>query len=344
MMKQHKWTIQEQGYFLKKTGDLLSRGYPLAEALESLVHQLPSKRKQEIAQCLSELKEGYPFYQILSNMNFNKSLIGYVFFAEQHGGLASAFLEGSEMILKRGKDAEKLKKLISYPLFLMIITSFLFVFVENTLLPRFSSLFVSMKLQPNFFTKVVYLFGDFLPIFLIMIILCVTILLTYYLFRFRKHSPLDQKRKLVRIPIAGPFFRLYYTHFFAVQLSYLLSGGLSVYEALSLFEQNEKQPFYKGIGKAIKSHLRRGDKLEDILNGFPFFERELSNIIRHGQKNGRLDQELNFFSKHCLSLLEEKTEKHLKLIQPLLYLLIGFLIVSMYLAVLLPMFHLLEGF
>ncbi|GAA2715867.1 hypothetical protein GCM10009865_47370 [Aeromicrobium ponti] len=94
----------------------------------------------------------------------------------------------------------------------------------------------------------------------------------------------------------------------------------------------------------MKINLRNGDKLEDILISFSFFEKELSNIIRHGQKNGRLDQELIFFSRHCLSLLEEKTEKLLKLIQPLLYLFIGFLIVSMYLAVLLPMFHLLEGF
>ncbi|GLB58180.1 competence protein ComG [Cytobacillus sp. NCCP-133] len=343
-MNQSKWTIQEQGCFLKKTGELLSRGYPLSEALESLVHQLPSKRKQEIARCLSELKEGYPFYQILSNMNFNKSLIGYVFFAEQHGGLASAFLEGSEMILKRGRDAEKLKKMMAYPLFLMMITSLLFLFVDHILLPRFSSLFVSMKLQPNFFTRMVYLFGDILPIFIMVIFLIIMVLLVYYIFRFRQQSHLDQKRKIVGIPIAGPYFRLYYTHFFAVQLSYLLSGGLSVYESLSLFEQNDKQPFYKGIGQVIKIHLRKGDKLEDILRDFPFFEKELPNIIRHGQKNGRLDQELIFFSRHCLSLLEEKTEKLLKVIQPLLYLFIGFLIVSMYLAVLLPMFHLLEGF
>ncbi len=129
-----------------------------------------------------------------------------------------------------------------------------------------------------------------------------------------------------------------------MQLSYLLNGGLSISEALSLFEKNEKQPFYSVLGKAVKLKLREGNKLEDILVSFPFFDRELSNIIRHGQKNGRLDQELTFFSRHCLHKIEEKTEKLLKIIQPVLYMFIGFLIVSMYLAVLLPMFHLLEGF
>ncbi|MBN8200464.1 MULTISPECIES: competence type IV pilus assembly protein ComGB [Bacillaceae] len=343
-MQKHKWTIQEQGLFLKNTGELLSRGYPLSEALESLMHQLPPKRKHEISQCLSQLKEGFPFYQILADMNFNKNLIGYVYFAEQHGGLASAFLEGSEMVLRKGKDIEKLQKLMAYPIFLMFITAFLFVFVDKVLLPRFSSLFVSMHLQPNFFTKAVYLIGDLLPLFILIVLVVLVTLLIYYFFRFRKLSPIQQKKVMVKIPAGGHFLRLYYTHFFAVQLSHLLNGGLSIHEAFSLFEKNDKQPFYSALGEAVKIKLREGNRLEDILMRYPFFERELANIIIHGQKNGRLDQELSFFSSHCLKKLEEKTEKLLKMIQPILYIFIGFLIVSMYLAVLLPMFHLLEGF
>ncbi|KON87064.1 competence protein ComG [Sporosarcina globispora] len=343
-MKKHKWTIQEQGLFLKNTGDLLARGYPLSEALESLMHQLPQKRRHEISQCLYQLKEGFPFYQILANMNFNNNLIGYVFFAEQHGGLASAFLEGSEMVLRKGKDLEKLKKLMTYPVFLMFITAFLFIFVDKVLLPRFSSLFVSMQLQPNFFTKAVYLFGDLLPLFILISLFGLISLLFYYFFRFRNLPPIQQKKIIVKIPAGGHFLRLYYTHYFSVQLSYLLNGGLSIHEALSLFEKNDKQPFYRALGVAVKTKLREGYRLEDILTSYPFFEKELANIIRHGQKNGRLDQELTFFSRHCLNKMEEKTEKLLKLLQPLLYMFIGFLIVSMYLAVLLPMFHLLEGF
>jgi competence protein ComGB len=41
--------------------------------------------------------------------------------------------------------------------------------------------------------------------------------------------------------------------------------------------------------------------------------------------------------------MEERIEKSLRMIQPMLYLFIGLLVVSMYLAILLPMFQLLEG-
>lgn len=342
-MKKRKWTLQEQSHFLKRTGELLSRGYPLSEAIESLSFQLPHKKKAEVSQCLSDLKEGYPFYQILANLNFNQNLIGYVYFAEQHGGLANAFQDGSEMMLKRNSDFEKLKKILFYPVFLILITGILFVFVEKLILPRFSSLFISMKLKPNFFTQIIYVFGDTMPfIFASLGMLC-AIILGYYFFRFRNFSQIKRKKLLASLPLVGSFIKLFYTHYFSVQLSYLLAGGLSVHEALRLFEKNFKQPLYKELGEEIKKNLRKGERLEDIIAIFPFFEKEFSHIIRHGQKNGKLDQELFFFSRHCLNLLEERTEKLLKTVQPCLYMFIGFLIVAMYLAVLLPMFHLLEG-
>ncbi|MBU8879369.1 type II secretion system F family protein [Bacillus sp. FJAT-29790] len=342
-MKKCKWSLQEQSHFLKRTGELLTRGYPLSEALESLLFQLPENKKVEVAKSLADLREGYPFYQILANLKFNPNLIGYVYFAEQHGGLASAFKDGSEMMLKRDKDFEQLKKLLAYPLLLIFITAVLFIFVENVILPRFSSLFLSMKLKPNFFTKVIYFFGDILPFLITGACLFFFVFLCYYFLKFRNYTQIKQKKILVSIPIIGYFFKLYYTHYFSVQISYLLASGLSVHEALSLFEKNDQQPLYKELGKEMKISLRKGERLEDILLNYPFFETELLHIIRHGQKNGKLDQELFFFSRHCLNLLEERTEKLLKTIQPCLYLLIGFLIVSMYLAVLLPMFHLLEG-
>lgn len=148
---------------------------------------------------------------------------------------------------------------------------------------------------------------------------------------------------LISIPVVGKLLKLLYTHYFSIQLSFLLSGGLSVSEALLLFERNLRQPFYSQLAETIKEKLVTGEKLETILSSFSFFETEFSMIVKHGQENGKLEQELLFFSKHCLIIMEEIIEKSLKTIQPILYLFIGFLVVSMYLAILLPMFHLLDG-
>jgi competence protein ComGB len=338
-----RWSTQQQALFLRKTGELLSRGYTLSEAIESLAYYLPAYHKIMIGQCLVQLREGFPLHQILTNLNFNKSLVGYVYFAEQHGSLAEAFNEGSTIMLKQSQSSKRIAKMFYYPGILMMITAILFYFVDRVLLPRFTSLFESMELKPNVFTRVITLFGDLIPYFILFLISSILLLFFYYLFLFRFKSPLEKRIQMVKIPIAGSFFRLWYTHYFSIQMSYLLSGGLSVLEALRMFENNSEQPFYGQVGREIRDKLSKGEKLEIILSGFHVFEKDLIHIVRHGQEKGRLDQELSFFSKHCAMKLEEKTEIWLKAIQPILYLVIGLLIVSMYLAILLPMFHLLDG-
>jgi competence protein ComGB len=301
------------------------------------------KRKVELKNCLTDLKKGLSFHDGLTNLGFHEDLIGYVYFAEQHGSFAEALLEGSKLVLKKDQDKQKLVNLLQYPLLLIIITGFLFIFVENSLLPRFTTLFKSMNLEENLFTKIIYTFGRYFPITLVILFIGILFTITYYFTIFRRISILHQKLQLVRIPLVGHTLRLMYTHYFSVQLSFLLSGGLSVSEALRIFESNTNQPFYCQLGKEIRLKLITGETLESIINSFTFFEKEFAIIVKHGQENGKLEQELYFYSRHCIALVEEMIEKRLKTIQPLLFIFVGLLVVSMYLAILLPMFHLMDG-
>lgn len=343
MKKQRRWHIKEQAQFLKRTGELLARGYPIAEAIESLSYQATPKRKEELHACLIDLKKGLAFHNGLANLGFHEELIGYVYFAEQHGHFSEALMEGSNLVLKKAQDKQKLLNILQYPLLLILITGFLFIFVEKNLLPRFTSLFKSMNLGDNIFTSIIYTFGKYFPIIIIVFTTIFILAGIYYLLFFRKISIIQQKLQLVRIPLIGHIFRLMYTHYFSVQLSFLLKGGLSVSEALTIFESNQSQAFYKQLGKEIKLKLITGEKLESIIKAFSFFETEFAIIVKHGQENGKLEQELYFYSQHCISILEEMIEKRLKTIQPMIYLFIGFLVISMYLAILLPMFHLMDG-
>ncbi len=338
-----KWPVAEQARFLKRSGELLSRGYSLAEAIESMTFYLEKKRKDEVIRSIEKLREGFPLYLILEELKFKKDLVSYVYFAEQHGGLARTLTEGSDMVLKREADYQRLKRLAAYPIFLVMLTLILFFFVNKILLPKFNSLFTDMNIAPNIFMETIAAAAKILPFALYFLLGFTTFLALYYIISFKNLHPLKQKMKLVKLPFAGKLIRLFYSHFFSVQLSYLFSGGLSVLAALMVFEQNLQEPFSRELGKDLISKLAAGQDFDRAVREYPFFEAELSRIIRHGQKNGKLDQELYFYSRHCLKELEEKTEKALKTVQPILYSFIGLLVVSLYLAILLPMFQMMKG-
>lgn len=338
-----KWPVTEQARFLKRTGELLSRGYSLAEAIESMTFYLEKKRKNEVKRSLEKLREGFPLYLILADLNFKKDLVSYVYFAEQHGGLARTLSEGSDMVLKREADYQRLKRLTAYPIFLVLLTFILFFFVNRILLPKFNSLFSDMNLAPNIFMETIAAAASILPFVLYFLLSLIILIALYYVLRFKNLHSLEQKRRLVKLPFAGKFIRLFYSHYFSVQLSYLFSGGLSVLAALKVFEQNLHEPFSREIGKDLISKLAAGQDFDRAVVEYPFFEDELPRIIRHGQKNGKLDQELYFYSRHCLIELEERMDKALKTVQPILYSFIGLLVVSLYLAILLPMFQMMKG-
>ncbi len=342
-MKHRNWSVNEQAKLLKQIGELLARGYPIAEAIESISLHLSNNRKEELYNCLIDLRNGIAFHDVLGKLGFHKDLIGYVYFAEQHGSFAEALLEGSNLAMVKEKDRKKLLKLLQYPALLMFITGILFVFVQKSLLPKFTNLFQSMGLEANFFMKVLYSFDVYFPSVISGCLIFLGLGAIYYVFGYRKISVLQQRAQLVKIPIVGSILKLLFTHYFSIQLSFLLAGGISVLEALQIFEKNHRQPFYSKLGIEIKKKLLTGEKLESILACFPFFEKEFAMIIKHGQENGKLEQELLFFSQHCVLNMEEQIEKCIKMIQPVLYLFIGFLVVSMYLAILLPMFNLLDG-
>ncbi|GAE45299.1 type II secretion system F family protein [Mesobacillus boroniphilus] len=221
---------------------------------------------------------------ILAELKFKKDLVSYVYFAEQHGGLAHTLTEGSDMVLKREADYQRLKRLAAYPIFLVLLTFILFFFVNRILLPKFNSLFTDMNLAPNIFMETIAAAAHIIPFTLYFLLSLTTVLSLYYIVSFKNLHPLKQKKKLVKLPFAGKFIRLFYSHYFSVQLSYLFSGGLSVLSALKVFEQNLHEPFSREIGKDLISKLAAGQDFDGAVGEYPFFDAELRELSGTGKR------------------------------------------------------------
>lgn len=342
IMKRSNWKMREQSQLVMRLGELLDHGYPLSEAMQFLKLQANKKQKVDIDHVMASLRSGLPLYVTLKNMNFHPQLVSFIYFSEQYGNLPKALLEGGRYWEKRSEDMEKIKKLLVYPFFLLFFVLNVFYLMQKILLPKFEVLFQSLEAKQNIFLELVITLG---ALFSKIPWLILGGALGYYLFQilyFKKLSPLKRRRIALKIPISGPFLKLYETHFFVSQLSGLLSGGLSINESITLFSKSEEQPFYHELCLLIKKELTEGKPLEGIFKSLPYFEKNLNFIAANGQKSGRLDQELFHYSRYLLERIEERMKLALKIIQPTLFTVIGLMIISIYLAVLLPMFSLMK--
>lgn len=342
-MRKTNWKVTEQAIFLIKLGELLKNGYSLSDAIRFLLFQEPKKKQADLLQALQSFKAGHSLHYVLVEMNFHPQLVSYIYYGERYGELSHALTEGGQYWKKRTEDLEKIKKLLVYPMFLIFFVGSVFVILQSVLLPKFEILFSTMDVEQTFFLKFVLAASVILPklpLIFLFLLLCIILFKRYW---FNRLCPLTQRTLILKIPVVGMLVRLYETHFFTSQFSGLLSGGLSINESIKLFSQNQQQPFYQKLCERMKHDLVEGKQLEVIFQQVGYFEKNLATVTANGQKYGRLDAELYHYSRYLLEKIEEKMNVIMKIIQPLLFSLVGLLIVSIYLAVLLPMFSLLDG-
>lgn len=328
---------------LKRLGELLQHGYSLSDAIQFLSVQLEEKYRKELTLSLGKLKEGESLYHLFSTLQFHHDLLGYLYFAEKHGDVSNALLEGGKMLERKLHHLDAFRKMVRYPAFLFLFVSGMFVIIYKVLLPQFQGFYKTMNYEATILTNVVSTFSTLqrFSVGLLLLLICSSSL--YYFLRY-KHLPESKKMKLLlNLPIIRFFLVLLNSHFFSIQLSNLLKGGLSIYESLSMFEQQKHSRFFQEEAKEMKRLLSEGERLDEIVNARGFYERELSLIITHGQTNGALSKELYMYSQYAFQRMEERISKILSTLQPILFSVIGMMVILMYAIIMLPMFQLINS-
>ncbi|RBN37896.1 competence protein ComG, partial [Priestia megaterium] len=80
-----------------------------------------------------------------------------------------------------------------------------------------------------------------------------------------------------------------------------------------------------------------------IVSGKSHYEKDLAQVIVHGQQNGELSQELYDYSLFMMERMEQFIFRILKYVQPLTFLFIGIVILLMYMSVMLPMLEVMSS-
>lgn len=341
--RQAKWRKKEQATFILRLGELLDAGYPLVDALRFLQSQETSKRKPYIDDALIQLKAGQSLFEVLNSLGFHPQLLQFVYYAEHYGNLPHALTEGGQFWHKRNEDQDKMIKIFIYPITLLCMMMVISSLFQGFLLPKFLSLYESMNIPPSVFLHSIVMFSQvstYFPYALMVFFVIFWIVKKYW---YERKAYLERRRYILRIPFVNQYMRLFDTYYMSYQLSSLLAGGLSINDCMKLFSKHNHQPFFRELGACIYSELHEGRSLEQVFDGLPFFEHYMSAVIANGQKNGKLDQELYYYSRIILQTLESKITAFLKVVQPLLFVVVGVVVVSIYLSILLPMFSIMDG-
>lgn len=334
-------TLKEQGLFLVRMSEMLENGFTLTESLKFLsrFHKAKSAMFQSM---IGSLQNGMPIHDVFYRHHFDRQVCTQIYFADKHGYLAAALHSAGSYALRKNEERGKLIQLLQYPLLLFMIVIVVGILLKTLLFPRFQMLYDSMDYEPDGSIAILLHLLQHLPTYFLIIVFTVCIGLTAASLSFRKKTAIEKAEFLSAIPVISSFYKLIQTVFLSREWSFLLKSGFSMNEIISIMEAQNYRPLLKESAEEIKGLLTVGYSFAEALTHLPFIEREMVMIVAHGEKNGRLDAELLYYSQFCLQRMEAKTLKIFQIMQPVIFSVIGFMVIAVYMSILMPMFQMLQ--
>lgn len=327
-----RWSNAAQAEFFRLLADLLQAGFSLADALNSLEKLLP---KLPLATLKMQVSQTGMLAETLKR-HVSQNTYHQLVIAEQHGSLDESIAQLGRLLLRRVEQQKRLKSLLGYPLFLLVLVVSLMIGVNQILAPM---------LAENSSSKVnLDLIGDVI-VGSVWVILGALVAygIIFVIYWWRKQTQLSRHLWYSTLPIGGRIYRSYSYYYLSYNLALLLQSGMSleqICQFLAMF--NPKTLLYQ-LGEKLQIALTQGDDVDQFIKRYPFIPQELALFVNKGQTKEKLAVELLLYSKLMYQKLMRQVDSLIGWVQPVMFIVIAVAIVGVYLAILLPLYQNMGG-
>ncbi|WP_462420737.1 competence type IV pilus assembly protein ComGB [Salinicoccus sp. Marseille-QA3877] len=330
------------GHFLLKLSTLMENGFTMYNALRFLLEQYDVLKTNTKEAAGRMIDDGEKLSSILEILGFRKSIIIQVTFAEIHGEMINNLKESALYLENRRNTFSKLIKSIQYPLLLVSIFIVMLIILNYTVIPQFQSLYNSIGTEAEGIVSVLTVMLELLPNIVIGIIiaLAISVLIVILIIKF---APVDiQIKILLKVPLVKFYVVHYHTYRFSREFGYFINNGLEVKEIIALFKNQSLSTYLNYIAIKIEQKLNQGYSMSAAVKNIPILDEKLSVFISHGELNSEVGKELVIFSEYTLEKIIMRIENLTKRIQPVIFSILGVLIVCLYLVIMLPIFQMMS--
>ncbi|HEX2918357.1 MAG TPA: type II secretion system F family protein [Edaphobacter sp.] len=236
---------------------------------------------------------------------------------------------------------KKLKASLVYPALLVFMVAGLFIFLITFVVPRFGQLYDQLDTALPPLTVFLMNLGKNAQHYGIYFALVLAGLI-YLLYRWTKTSAgallIDRIR--IRTPIFGDVWLKYQVGLFARTLSTLLTGGLPLVPSLETAAKSiDSRQVASAIHRSVET-VREGKGLSRSLEQTKAFPELAIEMIEVGESTGALPQMLNSVAEFFEEDVQTNLTAAMSLIEPLILVVMGVVVITILIALYLPIFSL----
>lgn len=328
--------------FCRSLGTLLAAGVPLVRAFAILAEEegLDPKVRTVYEAVRTELRKGIALSDAMQGCApaFPPLLIAMIRSGEGTGNMDQSAMRMAVYYEKEHKLNQEVGNSLMYPAILVVLLIAVVAILMGFVVPQFQPMFDQMETLP---LPTVILLGisDFMAEnwFILIVVLVLVFLAGRVIFSIPEvHTQLD--RFILHAPVIGKLNRKICTARFARTLSNLYSCGLPIVAALSAGRDTVGNMWIASQFETVLQNVRTGQSLSQSLSQVDGFEKKLSSSIAVGEETGKLDDLLATISETMDFEAEVATKRLMTLIEPVMIVLIAFVVAFVIVAVILPIY------
>ncbi len=342
---------KEQEYFLENLATLLISGMGITAALEAILSELQSSAMRKIVRQLKEeMESGVSLWQALEQVQFlPQRSITLIRIGEESGRLSENLkvLVGQQQ--KERSFQSKIRSAMTYPLLVLFLTITIGLGIAWFILPRLSQVFISLRVELPLITRILIAVGKFVGAYgyiavpLFFITMSTTVYFVFFYPRFRFIG----QWILFHIPGVKMLIQESELSRFGYLFGTLLSAGMPVVEALLSISQSTIIKTYQDLYIHVANNIEEGNSFQKSFALYPKIHHlipvPIQQLVIASEQSGRLSNALLKIGE----IFEEKTDittKNLAVIlEPVLLVIVWGGVVSVALAVILPIYSLIGG-
>ena len=329
--------------FCQELAALLKAGLPLYQSLDVML-----ERQQDpiFRQSLQNVRERVKSGTSLSDaFHAEGGLYPPIFAASLVAGERSGALETvlrrfvQYLRLNQGLKRKALAAAV-YPMLLLTMMGALVALLLIVIIPKFQSFYEGLNYELPLLTRILIAVGTALSNNIVLIGLALAagwILGAIWLRRPGSGVALD--RALMRLPVIGGLLRMYATSQLSRTLATLLDGGLPLLNAMEVTGASIGN---RALAAAVTQGvplIREGKSLTVALESTGMLDNLALEMVKVGEQTGALADMLKSLAEFIDEELETRMQTLLALVEPLLLVVMAFVIAVMVIAVYLPLFE-----
>ena len=243
---------------------------------------------------------------------------------DETGSLANALKDACLQMQFDDRVRKDIRHALIYPLFLLAMGGAATLFIFLVVVPRFAAMLKDrMELLP-FFSRSLFHAGLFMQANILPMTGVLILLVAGFGIMLREPSFHNRLRELVaKLPVLGKFVVEAEAGRWTAMLAILLQNRIPLVHSLNIAKESLRLDSFKVRLDQVERGVRNGNTLATALEDYRLFDEALVNLIRVGERSGRLAEML----QSAAALAEQKGRDRIKrmmaVLEPLSILVIG---------------------